>query len=179
MRQNDVVNDYFAWLYDIACENRFSEQVSYKKLLVQLHNTPFTYRILMDENRIGDGLELRDRFADLRCIRDIDERLDAPCSVLEVMLGLAIRCEQTIMDDPKHGDRTATWFWNMVGSLGLGGMRDDMYDRLFVRDTLKHFLQGNYQPNGKGGLFTIKNCDVDLRDVEIWTQMLWYLETVT
>lgn len=43
-----------------------------------------------------------------------------PCSVLEMIIALAIRLEEHIMDDPDIGNRTGQWFWDMIVSLGLG-----------------------------------------------------------
>ena len=83
------------------------------------------------------------------------------------------------MDNPAYGDRTGQWFWNMMSSLGLSSMSDDIYDRDYVEYAISRFLNREYEPNGKGGLFTIRDCEVDLRNVEIWTQMCWYLDTIT
>lgn len=105
--------------------------------------------------------------------------LDGPCSILEMMIALAIRCEETIMDDTSRGDRTSQWFWEMIVSLGLGSMSDDRFAPDIVDDILDRFLNREYEPNGKGGLFTIKNCEYDLRDVEIWYQLCWYLDSIT
>jgi hypothetical protein len=105
--------------------------------------------------------------------------LDGPCSVLEMMIALAIRCEETIMDDPDIGDRTRQWFWGMIINLGLGGMTDANFDPDFVDDSVLRFLNRDYEPDGRGGLFTIRNCHRDLRDVEIWYQLCWYLDSIT
>jgi hypothetical protein len=107
------------------------------------------------------------------------EELDGPCSVLEMMIALAIRCEENIMDDPLIGDRTRQWFWSMISSLGLSGMTDTRFDNKSVDRVLETFLDRDYKPNGEGGLFTIKRCEKDLRKVEIWYQLLWYLDTIT
>lgn len=175
MNKNDVVNAYFNWIYGIVCENRFSEEVSYRKLLTQLHDTEFRYTLVMDDNRSEDGIGLRDRFADNHDISNIERYLNGPCSVLEMMVALSIRCEESTMDDPQIGDRTSQWFWSMIGNLGLGSMKDVRYDKAYVRDVLNRFLDRDYEPDGKGGLFYIRNVDVDLRDVEIWNQMWWYM----
>ena len=108
----------------------------------------------------------------------ITEYLDGPCSVFEMMVALAQRCE-SVMDDPKIGDRTGQWFWGMIASLGLNGMSDNHYDEKYVNDVVNRFLDREYEPNGKGGLFTIRNCEHDLRDVEIWYQLCWYLDTIS
>ena len=58
-------------------------------------------------------------------------------------------------------------------------MSDDRFDRLYVVDVVNRFLNREYEPNGKGGLFKVRNCDYDLRDIEIWIQLLWYLDSIT
>ena len=176
-------NQYFDWLSDIVCGTRFAKGISYKKLLVRLHQTEFRYSIPKDKNRAEDGIDLRYRFAitqERGCSPDfVMDILDGPCSVLEMMVALSIRCEENIMDDPQIGDRTGQWFWGMVTSLGLGSMTDSRFDRQYVDSTIIRFLNRDYEPNGHGGLFTIRNCDRDLRTVEIWYQLCWYLNEIT
>lgn len=177
---NIIDNDYFNWLYDKVCEDRFSDKISYRKLLMRLHDTKFTYLLDRDKNRADDGIGLRRRFAnDYTCIDEADAYLTESCSVLEMMLALAIRCEETIMDDPAYGDRTTQWFWGMIVNLGLGSMTDDNFDKQFVTSVLKKFLNREYEPNGHGGLFYVRNCEYDLRDVEIWIQLCWYIDSIT
>lgn len=174
-----ISNDYFEWIYNLVCGERFSEKLSYKKLLMHLHNTNFIYLIPKDGNRAQDGIDLRYRFAyEYTDIEDADSYLKGPCSVLEMMVALAVRCEETIMDDPTKGDRTGQWFWNMIVSLGFGGMSDDRYDRFFVDKTLDRFLSRKYEQNGKGGLFTIRNPKRDMRRIEIWYQLCDYLNSI-
>lgn len=171
-----VKNEYFEWMFDLVCGKRFSEYTSFRKLLMQLHNTEFTFSISRDINRAKDGADLRRRFA-LSSGYD-DSYLDAPCSVLEMMVALSIRCEESIMDDPNIGDRTGQWFWGMISNLGLGGMSDERFDRKYVEGVIDRFLSRRYEPNGRGGLFTVRNTDRDLRDLEIWVQMCWYLDSI-
>lgn len=167
-----INNEYFDWMYNLVDGRQYSS------LLMELHNIEFRYIIPHDENRADDGISLRYRFALQSGFEDYIEHLDGPCSVLEMMIALAIRCEEDIMDDPRYGDRTRQWFWKMVVSLGLGSMTNDRFDRDYVRDRIDIFLNREYEPNGKGGLFTIKNCEYDLRDVEIWYQLSWYLDGI-
>lgn len=179
----DVINDgYFEWLFNLVCNNRFSKEISYRKLLINLHYTEFTYLIPRDKNRAEDGINLRHRFILMNGYEDwydsVMEYLDGPCSVLEMMIALAIKCEE-IMDDPKVGDRTGQWFWGMIVNLGLGAMTDDLFDEENVDDKIRTFLNRDYEPDGTGGLFTNRYCGADLRGVEIWYQMCWYLDTIT
>lgn len=175
-----IDNEYFNWLCDKACGDRYSDEISYRKLLMQLHGTEFTWLLDRDENRASDGINLRRRFADdYTPVDDADGYLTEPCSVLEMMLALAIRCEETIMDDPAYGDRTTQWFWGMIVNLGLGPMTDVNYDKHIVTSALNRFLDREYEPNGRGGLFYVRNCKYDLRDVEIWVQLCWYLDSIS
>ena len=175
-------NEYFRWLCDLVCKNKYGRGVSYRKLLRQLHDTEFTYLIPMDQNRAINGTSLRWRFACEECDEEyrenVLEELDGPCSVLEMMIALAIECEVAIMDDPAVGDRTGQWFWDMIVNLGLGSMTDYHYDISHVRFVIRRFLDREYEPNGRGGLFTIEDCPHDLRDVEIWNQLTWYLGSI-
>lgn len=171
-------NEYFNWMYDIACADKFPEDISYKKLLMYLHRTRFKYSIKRDSNRADDGVSLRYRFALHHDYDDVHYYITEPCSVLEMILALAIRCEENIMDDTAFGDRTGQWFWGMINNLGLGSMTDDQFDKLYVEEVIERFLDREYEPNGKGGLFTVRNCDRDLRDIEIWFQLCYYLDSI-
>ena len=173
MRRDDVINDYFIWLTDIVYDKRFN------KLLEYLHCVEFRHIMPRDENRAADGLALRYRFGYENDIPDAEVYLTGSCTMLEMMVALALRCEETIMDDPAFGGRTKQWFWNMVVSLGLGSMTDDRFDAAYVEDVIGTFLNRRYKPDGRGGLFTIRKAPCDLRNVEIWNQMCWYLGTIT
>ena len=112
-----------------------------------------------------------------RLVKILDA-LDGPCTMLEMMVALAIKCEE-IMDDASIGDRTGQWFWGMIHSLGLSSMSDRVFDRDYVDDVIARFLDRDYEPDGRGGLFTVRHCSHDLRTVEIWYQLSWYLDSIT
>lgn len=174
-RSEKINRKYFEWMYDIACEDHFPQSISYRKLFSHLHNTEFRYYLDRDAGRYDDGLDLRYRFAYTSEFKDAERYIDGPCSVLEMMIALAIICEERIMDNVLYGDRTSQWFWNMLINMGLGAVDDDRYDKEYVDRVVDRFLERRYEPNGEGGLFRIDNADRDLRDVEIWWQLCWYL----
>lgn len=179
MRKDEILNEYFEWLYRLVCGDRYSNAISYKKLLAYLHRTEFTYLLSKDKNRAADGVDLRYRFSKERYHGHVPSCLDGPCSILEMMVALAIRCEETIMDDPKIGDRTSQWFWGMVTNMGLGYMSDNRFDEHVAKEIIDRFLNRDYSQNGRGGLFTVRNCEYDLTNIEIWTQMLWFLDSIS
>ena len=176
--RSDLNSEYFDWMCNLVCSNKYS-RVSYRKLLNYLNDTEFEYILPMDANRLEDGIGLRYRFGRM-CGYDsrvIASELDIrPCSILEMMIALAIRCEEDIMDNPDIGDRTGQWFWGMIVNLGLGSMTDSKFDEDYVDDVVYTFLNREYGPNGEGGLFTVKHPRQDLRNVDIWYQLCWYLD---
>lgn len=179
MRRYEVNREYFKWLCHLVYDARYLKKTSYQKLLTRLHEIDFEYILPMDGNRAEDGTDLRYRFA---YEKELDSRMiaryldDRPCSVLEMMIALSVRCEQHIMEDTEIGDRTGQWFWNMIVSLGLGGMSDEDYDENYVNMIVQRFLKRQYKRDGEGGLFTIKSTRRDLRTIDIWYQMHQYLE---
>ena len=177
---NRIHDEYFEWLFNLVCTQGYSRN-THRKLLIRLHDTEFRYRIARDRNRAEYGEDLRYRFALDRGydIYATVADLGRPCSVLEMMIALAISCEEHIMDDPDYGDRTGQWFWGMISNMSLNTMTDDMYDESYVDECIQRLLDRKYDPDGKGGLFRIRGCKEDLRKVEIWYQLCWYLDTIT
>lgn len=179
MTRDKLIDQYFNWMYQLVVDDRYSNK-SYRKLFSRLYDTEFIFTIPMDGNRAEDGIDLRYRFgrehqySDVMVASCLDDR---PCSILEMMIALSIRCEEHIMDDPDVGDRTGQWFWNMLVSLGLGSIDDRKFDRYLVDDVLERFLNREYKRNGEGGLFTVNNGR-DMRQTEIWYQMNYYLREI-
>ena len=173
----DVREQYFNWMYDMVFIKRAP---SYVRLLRYLNSQEFTYNIRLDGNRADDGLYLRYRFKQENHLRavDVDRCLTGKCSVLEMMVALCLRIEEDIMDDPVKGNRIHKWFHVMLKSLGLLDMDDAYFDERYADKVITRFLNREYEPNGAGGLFRIKDCPYDLRSVEIWYQMCWYFDSI-
>lgn len=179
MTRKELINKYFEWMYQLVYKD--IKDVSYQKLFCQLYDTPFHYTIAMDGNRAEDGVDLRYRFG-------YEYKLESPeiatyldnkeCSVLEMMVALAMRCEEHIMDNPDIGDRTGQWFQNMIVNLKLDQMTDENFDKRYVSQVLHRLLNRQYQRNGEGGLFTVHHNKIDMRSVEIWYQAMWYLNEI-
>lgn len=163
-----IQDEYFEWIYQKV------EGKKYRDLLETIHSIPFYYIIPMDDNRLIDGVCTRYRFASEVGIPDfvIDKKFDKNvCSVLEVMIGLSFRIEDTIMADADFGDRTSMWFWMMVRSLGLYEQTNNNYDDSYVREVIRKLLAREYEPSGAGSLFLVNDETKDMRVYEIWYQM--------
>ena len=182
MTQNGIIDEYFEWMVGLLMAEDYPKTRSFRRLQVHLHGITFRYSLPMDSNRFADGIRLRYRFAIRNGYEDVSDvvesYLSGPCSVLEMMLALAIRCEEDIMADPLIGDRTSQWFWSMIISLGLGSVTDQYYDPEYIDEVVERFLSRSYEADGRGGLFRIKNPPSDLRNVEIWYQLCWYLDAL-
>ena len=180
MLEDRVRELYFEWICDMVIDVKHPRK-KYSKLLHALHDKNFNYIIAMDENREASGIDLRYLFGTYSGYPDslIASALDGQiCSVLEMMVALAKDCEISIMDDQVYGNRTPKWFWKMVESLGLSEMNDHNFDQHYFDMVIDRFLNREYEPNGAGGLFTVRHPSKDMRNVEIWYQMMWYLDEV-
>lgn len=179
INERHLKNQYFEWLCGLVDNEKQTNGYSYQKLFAHLDNIDFRYSIGMDGNRDGDGIDLRYRFGE-DC--NYDPRLIAsvldirPCSVFEMICALAIRCEESFMNDPDNDNGPDKWFWVMIENLGLMSMCDNNYDETYISFVVERFLNREYERNGNGGLFTTNRPNVDLRYVEIWNQMCWYLD---
>lgn len=164
---NPVVdNAYYDWLLNIINYDDTEYDIS----LTTLFNIEFSWDVANDDNRAEDGIVLRSTFMSEEGW-NTSPCEDLGCSILEMMIALAIRIEDDIMWDGEN-NRTDKWFWEMFRNLGL----DKVKSVLDVYDILEVFLFREYDADGKGGLFPLKNNNsVDAREIEIWYQAQLYL----
>ena len=176
----DISKMYFDWMTSLAIPNT-EKRHSYYQLLNTLMDITFYFTIPLDENRYVDGIQLRERFAfehniPIETVCDILNNRE--CSMLEMMVALALRCEEHIMQNPEFGNRLSNWFNVMIESLQLTNMYNDKFNYDWVKSRIDDLLERRYEPNGIGGLFVIDNPRQDLRTVQIWYQMCWYVDTI-
>lgn len=177
-RPYDLDNDYFEYLCGIVDADR--EDKTYIFLMRKLFDTEFSYEtarlVPNDDNRIEDGLKLREDY--LEETKNLDHLiLCGPCSLLEMMIGLAKRIEDTFgMYD------YISWFWEMVGNLELLEFDDSSYiwkpktyDGEIIDEIICRLLNRTYSRNGDGSMFPMNKPKRDLRKTEIWYQMSNYL----
>lgn len=174
----DIRQDYFEWLCELVHVDQ--ENASWWILMKDLHHRTFYAIVPHDENRAGDGIDLREEY--LRVMRYPEYlEIGEECSVLEMLIGLARRIDFELSDPYSNNttDNTAYWFWEMLDNLGLTIFDDASYVECggvrHVDKIIDRFLRRSYRRNGEGGLFPLKNTRDDQRKTEIWYQMSAYL----
>lgn len=173
-----IKTKYFKWLCDLV-----GFDYRYSILARAMHRKEFYSIVKNDNNRAEDGKKIRELFIKDMVIDgkydedDLYMNLGGPCSILEMMIALAFRMEDT-MYDCEIDDKSNEYFWKMLHNLGLDDFTNLKYseDEVFIVDMiLEDFLERRYKRSGEGGLFPLRNYKKDQRTVEIWYQMMSYL----
>lgn len=171
---------YFSYICSLALGKNKND---YKKLCGFLYDTPFMYILDMDENRELDGLLLRKTFMesnpDYDMERSLRPDLNHMCSVLEMMVALAKRCHNSIIDAPGSGEGGPYELFSlMLDNMGLDRFTDDRFSQKAVERIVTNMLDRNYPPDGKGSMFYIPGIERDMREAEIWYQAMWYIDSI-
>jgi hypothetical protein len=140
----------------------------------QLHTKEFVWLVPNDDNRLEDAMALRHQFLNETGITTPGNLLMGvpPLSVLEVILGLSVRCAFNGGGYPPH------WAWVLIENLELHNMSDPLSSRKRekIDDILETLIYRNYDADGVGGFFPLTHPNDDQRTVEIWYQMQAYLD---
>ena len=168
---------YFNWLYShVGSISDRDPATSRFKLLTQLHRTPFDGFFPNDQNRAENGRELRYDFIHDKEIDYVDQDwLDLDCSIFEMLIALSGKAAYNSM---YQGRDIFYWFWLMLDNLEIGKYVDRRYHRGIERavaDVLDRLNRRDYEANGRGGLFPLRNPPQDQTEVEVWYQLSSYL----
>jgi len=177
-----LIDEYYKWLIYMIMRSKNHE---YDLLCKDLYGTKFRWLIDNDVNRAFEGVALRENFCtfmgvDIRDFTFRGEAIDSElgANVLEVLIGIALRCEWVVMDDVNNLD-ICYWFRKLLCNLELDLFTDNGYydhgGKEKVGLILDRFMNRTYSKNGKGGLFPLKGCCKNQRNIEIWYQMNTYL----
>lgn len=178
--KQQIREDYKNWLIALTNEWCLQHGGSYTQLMEYLFSREFYSIYANDMNRSQDGIEVRFRFIESftrnnYTYRDVYNYLTHNCNMLEMMTALAEKCEDHIMGDPEIGDRSGEWFWGMLVNSGLDRLSDEFFDISEAERIVNNIIDHNYAKNGRGGLFSVRNPDIDMRYAELWYQMNWHL----
>lgn len=173
MRHEPIEETYFNWLCSkvMQLNGPPTPSTTYFNLFRILHSTEFIDMIPNDDNRVEDGLELREYFLRETGYKADPDWTSTGCSILEMLIAFANRAEFDSYTDSK------TWFWRFLENLDLIRFRDDhvgSFDE--VHDILDRFVYRSYSYSGRGGLFPLDHAQRDQRNVEIAYQFFEYRE---
>lgn len=169
MEIKDITKEYYLWLSDLVKENDTCD-----RLIAALYRRTFLHSIPNDENRAFEGIQLRSRFCDIIGVNYYPEEFGTGCSMLEMIIGLAYRCENIMSGE--IGDFTMRdWFWRILSNVKLDLYNDGHFDESKVDVTINKIIDRSYKRTGEGGLFPLKFSKKDQRRVELWYQMNEYL----
>jgi len=174
MSTGTIDDQYLEWLYGQIGSIRNNDPArAYWELAKQLYRTRFTWSVYYDDNRAEDGKCLREEFLHVMDfdILESDPWLTEDCTVLEMLIALSRRA--AFESSEEAGD----WFWKMIDNLEIR-YPDQVYSnqvQMDVAHKLNVFLNRQYQRNGDGGLFPLRNAKRDQRKIEIGFQLEAYL----
>jgi hypothetical protein len=172
MNNHPLAEDYLRWLApQIRDENDNGLDHAYWDLLVIMFDKEYPLQAAQlvpnDDNRLGDGLDLRVEFCYARHVRQGALADLGPCSFLEILIGLSRRLAFNVGGPPSG------WAWTLLCNLELRRMTDPLssYKARKIHNILDGCIWRNYQPDGTGGFFPLAWPEEDQRNVELWYQM--------
>ena len=165
------MDGFTLWLMQfVASDHDIS---AYTRLFSELQSIPFVAVMPRDNDRIGDAELQRMEFMNEAGI-SLPVDISSGPSVLEVLVALARKLDDLIGYPESSPER---WFWYMLSSIGLVGYEDHGFVKEAVDEMVRRFLNREYAPDGKGGCCYFP-CGKDLREVDIWYQWMWFLNSL-
>lgn len=176
LSEKATIEEYFTWLCELVDMDLPNK--SYRFLAQDLYLREFKWTVPNDDNRAFEGRNLREQFCDELGIEYVYEYFNSECSMLELIIALAYRCE-SIMVDQKCNIPMKDWFWKLLRNARLDECSNEYFFNIGVTDYVEQRLDAiinrTYRRNGEGGLFPLKRPKKDQRKVELWYQMSAYL----
>ena len=164
---------YFKWLYSQVGNAKLKNPArTHWTLLRQLYTKEFIWIVPNDDNRLENGLELRQEFVEEQGLWEHESHwLDLGCSMLEMLVSLS----RTLNFEEESRD-VGEWFWELIRNLGLEQSTDKTPVREdVVNEILDDVIWRTYKRNGQGGLFPLRRSKKDQTNVELWYQMNAYI----
>lgn len=185
------MNPYLHWIAKHT-GLKVSEMKKRETLFNILLKTEYIYdsrHISLDINRIYDGLKLRTLYMeemDADYIEGLPSDGDMAVGVLEVLAALSCRIDDEYLYD---GQKHSGWLlWKMLDNLNLLNCDDfslanrepKQKDRYrtgysYIKDILDYWMNRNFEPDGYGSPFPLKNPLRNQKNVQLWDQAIAYV----
>lgn len=165
---------YLTWLHrQTEPDTNMNPARSHWQLCMFMFQKEFTWFVPNDDNRLHDGLDIRQEYVDTQEGGDVPGYwLAQPCSFLEMIIALSRRMAFQSALEPEY------WFWRLLENLNLRIYVDEVFDeevRMLIDDILDCVMNRTYHADGSEGLFPLTHPGHDQREVELWYQMSQYL----
>lgn len=164
-------NLYFNWLCAkvLQVENP-TPSLTYWNLFRKLYCTEYVWLLSGDDNRVEDGLELREEFLIESGLPEDQAWRYGLCSVFEMLIAFSRKAEFAA------GETPVFWFWHFLENLGLRDVNDasDVPEEE-IDEILYNFVWRGYDENGIGGIFPMDDAQNDQKQTEVWYQFSEYL----
>lgn len=188
-KSEKIISEYFDWL--ISLINNPPNGKKYSKMLKCLHKNHFKVINIFDKNRQNDAMDLRKVYfnsiyykiyALSKCPETIllDEKFINLCTFLELLICISKRMEFEMTSDSDMDYSMNRWFWELISNIGFDKYSDDDWDKY---DSEKEIIKRiniinnrEYEQNGNGGLFPIHTPPYRMRNIDLWYQMMKYLQ---
>ena len=167
---NDVDERYLVWLCSlIVNEGRDRRLHRSEKMLRSLFSESFYHFVPNDDNRAAEGQSLRDKFMDSAKMKLDRHSYFRSCSILEMIIALSERMAFQLFNPMKMPDPDVTGcFWEIIDNLNLKPNQSNT--------RIIHKLNNReYMHSGLGGMFPLEDPREDQRAIEIWYQMMAYI----
>lgn len=174
MSKRPLAEQYLRWLEPQIRDEYGNPNRTYWELLHLMMEKEFVWLIPNDDNRVGDGLDLRREFCFTHHLPSDTLNGIGPCSFLEVLIGLSRRLAFAA------GGRASGWAWQLLNNLELHRMADPLRrnQKRKVEEILDAAIWRTYAPDGQGGFFPLITAEEDQSKVELWYQMSAYIDEI-
>lgn len=164
MIKNKLIDCYLKELSEIHEIND-----NYVRLYSKMHEIPFKCIREMDENRLQDAIEYREKIAKMY---GVPYNPFIPASCLELLLSLAYRFASVLFapNDPDF-DGQEEIFSLFIENLGLNVYDDDNFNEKAVEKILNRWMNREYNADGTNGNIVCKPGYRKLREMDIWMQL--------
>jgi len=137
---------YLQWI-----QSMIDPSHSFKKLIDYLYSVAYEWSVLIDENLEWMGVDLRKQFmkeCDIRDVSSVASLLVRPCSILELLCGVAQDIELDLRDSASGVSCISIRFLDILTYLRLDMQFDENFDPELVKKELKVFLSKKTREKG-------------------------------
>lgn len=166
--------------YGSVADERICEALSYIAIpRAAFDKNPY------DRTRLDDILGFRKGFLDNYAAEgnrfeanEADILMENPFTLFELLVTLAVKIEQIVMQNTIYGNRTPIWFWMMLENLDITYQTvcrtDGTIDLEYIAAVADRWLNREYCKNGDGSPFPMKKTVEDTRKLPFWKHAMLY-----